>query len=116
MVSYAEKGSDDESEEEEEEDEESDIQEAASDPDDTDYGRAGKRRSERDRSGAPGTGTPSLKPFSQMGIAEQQATIRARKLKKKQEEAERGWTWLGDRAPGERVRSQAHRGTKHQYT
>lgn len=111
-MNYAEKGSDDEDEEEEEESELSDVQEAASDPDDTDYGRAGRRKADRDRSGGGGGGG---KPFSQMGVAEQQATVRARKLKKKQEDAERGWTWLGDRAPAERVKTQAHKGTKHPY-
>jgi chromatin structure-remodeling complex subunit SFH1 len=28
---------------------------------------------------------------------------------------DRGWTWLGDRVPGERVRSQRMPMTKHQY-
>jgi chromatin structure-remodeling complex subunit SFH1 len=108
-INYAEKPSDDESESEEEDDL-SDLQDAPSDPDDTDYGRAGKRRTDRDRS----SGAVAAKPWSQMGIAEQQATLRARKLKKRRDDAERGWTWLGDRAPADRTRSQSHASTKHQ--
>lgn len=99
-VNYAEKESDDEEEEVEEEEEE-EIREAPSDPEDMDYGGGRKRRRGGDWGGT--------------GSTEQQAAMRAGKLRKKRDEMDRGWTWLGDRVPGERVRSQQVRATNHSY-
>jgi chromatin structure-remodeling complex subunit SFH1 len=114
-INYAEKASDDEDSEDEEEDL-TDVQEAASDPDDADYGsKSTRRRGDRDRDasqGVAGASTPIARPWSAMGPAEQQATIRAGKLKRKKDDMERGFTWLGDRVPGERVRSRAKGSTK----
>jgi len=102
-VNYAEDGSEDEEEEEE-------IVEAASDPEDTDYGGGGRKRRRGggggDYGGAGGRGNLSN---------EYQVAMRARKLRKKKDELDRGWTWLGDRVPGDRVRSTIVRSTKHQY-
>ena len=41
--------------------------------------------------------------------------VRAGKLRKKKDDLDRGWTWLGDRVPGERVKSSLAKATKHQY-
>ncbi|RSH92744.1 Chromatin structure remodeling complex protein sfh1 [Saitozyma podzolica] len=91
VVNYAEKESEDE-----DEDDMSDIGEAPSDPEDMSYGERRKRAtSALDRSAG--------------------AAMRAGRLRKKREEMERGWTWLGDRAPGDRVRSIRARPTRHQY-
>lgn len=111
-VSYVEKESEDEDEEDDEDDaeEDDDVEEAASDPEDADYGaRGGRRRTDRVRSHdlLPGRGS--------VGVNETQASARAGKLKKRKDELDRGWTWLGDRAPGERVRSKAFKGTHHLY-
>ena len=112
-VNYAEKESEDEVEEEEEDDEMSDVQEATSDPEDGDYGGrgGGRRRVDRDRS----SGITPGRVWMGIGTAEQQAAMRAGKLRKKRDEMDRGWTWLGDRVPGERVRSQPFKGTQHHY-
>jgi len=96
-VNYVDQGSDDD----EEGDEDDEVGEAASDPEDRDDGGGGGGRKRR-----AGWG---------IGAAEQQAAMRMGKLRKKREELDRGWTWLGDRVPGERVRGQAVRATKHQY-
>ena len=98
-VNYAEDGSDVDDDEDEEGDE---VGEAGSDLDDTDHGGGGRKR----RRGAEYGGT---------GSSEQQAAMRAGKLRKKRDELGRGWTWLGDRVPGDRVRSVAVRQTKHQF-
>jgi chromatin structure-remodeling complex subunit SFH1 len=79
-VNYAEH----EDTEDEEESSEEEIEEAASDPDDMTFG---DRRRRRD---------PLLEREQQNRIV---------RIKRKQTEMERGWTWLGDRAPAERVRS-----------
>lgn len=97
-VNYAEDGSEEEDEDEDLEE----IGEAPSDPEDMDYGGGGRRRRRAAEWGGAGS-------------TEQQAAMRAGKLRKKKEEMDRGWTWLGDRAPGDRVRSQVVRPTKHQY-
>ena len=93
-LNYAEDGSD----VDEDEDEEEDVGEAPSDPDDTDYG-GGRRRNARTERAA-------------VGSIDQQ---RIGKLRKKKDEMDRGWTWLGDRVPGDKVRSQLVKPTKHQY-
>ncbi|ORY24684.1 hypothetical protein BCR39DRAFT_546165 [Naematelia encephala] len=49
------------------------------------------------------------------GSTEQQAAMRAGKLRKKREEMDRGLTWLGDRTPGERVLTRRARMTAHTY-
>jgi len=108
-VNYAENMSE---EEESEDEEEEQIVEPASDPEDADYGRGGRRRGDRDKSAGHGA-TPISRPWNQMGQAEQAATIRAGKLRKRKEEMDRGWTWLGDRVPGDRVRGYVAKGTKH---
>ncbi|WOO85705.1 Chromatin structure-remodeling complex subunit sfh1 [Vanrija pseudolonga] len=89
-VNYAEK----EESEEEEESSEEEIGEAASDPEDDNYG---ERRRRRD------TGLS----------ADHLASMRIGRIKKKHSELERGWTWLGDRVPAERVKSEIARVTKH---
>lgn len=93
MVSYAEHGSDEEDDDDEEESEDDD--DPASDPEDTSYGRGGGKR-RRD-------------------VYDPQAGARQNRLKKKKDDMDRGWTWLGDRCPGERVRSQRVAMTKHHY-
>lgn len=99
MVSYAEHGSD-EDEEDEEEEEDSDPEDPASDPEDTSYGERYKRKRERSNA-LPGY--------------DSQVAAKQGKLKRKKDEMDRGWTWLGDRCPGERVRSQRTQMTKHHY-
>ena len=96
-VSYLERESGDENDDDDED--VSDIGEAPSDPEDANYG--GERRR---RGGWAGTGSK-----------EQQAAMRAGRMRKKRDELERGWTWLGTRVPGEKVRSAITRGTKHIY-
>ncbi|WVO19627.1 uncharacterized protein IAS62_000916 [Cryptococcus decagattii] len=104
VVNYAEKGSDDEDFSEEEDD----FGEPASDPDDIDYG------SRRRRIAGGGSRRESAAPLVVGGL-EHQAAMRAGKLRRKMEELDRGWTWLGDRTPGDRVRSQVAGVTKHVY-
>lgn len=77
-VNYAEA----EESEDEEESSEEEIEEAPSDPDDDNYG---ERRRKRDK--------------------EAERLASSFKARKKQAEAEPGWSWLGDRVPAERVRS-----------
>ncbi|OCF45232.1 hypothetical protein I317_00754 [Kwoniella heveanensis CBS 569] len=112
VVNYAEKASDDE-DEDDEDDDDSDHDEAASDPEDDSYGaripvkrgpgRPPKRDRERDSS-------------LLIGGPEHQAAMRAGKAKRRRDEFERGLTWLGDRVPGERVKSEQVAGlTKHIY-
>lgn len=103
VVNYAEKASDDEDFSEEEDD----FGEPASDPDDVDYGS-------RRRRAAGGSRRESAAPLVVGGL-EHQAAMRAGKLRRKMEELDRGWTWLGDRTPGDRVRSQVAGVTKHVY-
>lgn len=114
-MNYAENVSEEEESEEEEEDEE--MPEPASDPEDADYGRGGRRRGDRDRSAGYGmAATPVSRPWNQMGQAEQAATIRAGKLRKRKEEMDRGWTWLGARVPGDMVKSRIVKTpTRHVY-
>lgn len=69
-------------ESEDEESSEEEIEEAASDPDDDNYG---ERRRKRDK--------------------EAERLAHSFKARKKQAEAEPGWSWLGDRVPAERVKS-----------
>ncbi|WVF70662.1 hypothetical protein IAT40_005455 [Kwoniella sp. CBS 6097] len=113
VVNYAEKASDDDDDDDDEDDEDSDQDEAASDPEDNSYGgrpvirrgpgRPPKRDKERDSS-------------LMIGGPEHQAAMRAGKAKRKRDEFERGLTWLGDRVPGERVKSEQVTGmTKHIY-
>ncbi|KLT45638.1 SNF5-domain-containing protein [Cutaneotrichosporon oleaginosum] len=88
-VNYAEADESDD----DEESEESDIEEAASDPDDDNYG---ERRRKRDR--------------------EAEKLAHSFRAKKKAAEAEPGWSWLGDRVPGDRVKSVEVRGlTAHRF-
>lgn len=104
MVSYAEQGSDDD-EDEDEDEEESDPEDPPSDPEDTSYGgRGGTRKRERERSG-----------HTLHNGYDTQAGAKQSRLKKRKDEMDRGWTWLGDRCPGERVRSQRVPMTKHHY-
>lgn len=102
MVSYAEHGSDDDDDEEEDE-EESEPEEPASDPEDTSYGGGGKRKRERNNA------------YPSYAGADRGASSKQGRLKQKRDEMDRGWTWLGDRCPGERVRSQRMPMTRHQY-
>ena len=110
-VNYAEKTSD----EEESESELSEMEEPASDPEDTSYGE----RRRRDRSSIGVTAGSSSKPlnagWANFGTPEGQAAMRAGRLKKKRDEMDRGFTWLGDRVPGERVTSRLSRLTRHTY-
>lgn len=85
-VNYAEQEESEESSEEE-------IEEAASDPEDDTYGERRVRRRDKD--------------------AEQVAF--KIKIRRKQAEQEPGWTWLGDRVPAERVRSDVAKLTKHKF-
>jgi chromatin structure-remodeling complex subunit SFH1 len=101
MVSYAEQGSD-EDEDDEEEEEESEPEAPESDPDDDSYGgRGGRKRGRRE----------TYQPQVNGGFD----NAKQGRLKKKRDEMDRGWTWLGDRCPGERVRSTRAPMTKHQY-
>jgi chromatin structure-remodeling complex subunit SFH1 len=100
MVSYAEQGSD-EDEEEDEEEEESEPEDPASDPEDGSYGGRGDGGGRRQRQRRE---TQTHGDLSKQG-----------RLKKKRDEMDKGWTWLGDRCPGERVRSMRAQNTKHQY-
>ncbi|WVQ85596.1 hypothetical protein IAT38_007762 [Cryptococcus sp. DSM 104549] len=99
VVNYAEKASDDEDDEDEDDDDDVDDD----DEDDGGRRRRGGGRRERDVFASGGVGP------------EHQAAMRAGKLRKKKEELERGWTWLGDRTPGERVTSRTVLPTKHTY-
>ena len=111
VVNYAEKASDDEADEESSEEESDElVGEAASDPDDTDYGSKKKARVDKDRSaGALLAQQQSTQPL------DAQTAMRVGRLRKKKEELDRGWTWLGDRVPGDRVRSRRVMPTKHIY-
>jgi chromatin structure-remodeling complex subunit SFH1 len=117
VVNYAEKESEDE-----DEDDMSDIGEAPSDPEDMSYGERRKRAtSALDRSAGGEKLRREAERMAQSmggpggGPVDVQAAMRAGRLRKKREEMERGWTWLGDRAPGDRVRSIRARPTRHQY-
>jgi chromatin structure-remodeling complex subunit SFH1 len=120
-VNYAEK----ESEDEEESDDISEIEEPPSDPEDTSYGGERRRRgaSALDRSARGEKLRREAERMAQVlgaggavgGPVDVQAAMRAGRLRKKREEMERGWTWLGDRVPGDRVRSVRVRPTKHHY-
>lgn len=101
MVSYAEQGSD-EDEDDDEEEEESEAEDPASDPEDGSYGARGD---------AGGRRTRQRRDMHQVNGD----NAKQGRLKKKRDEMDRGWTWLGDRCPGERVRSQRTATTKHQY-
>ncbi|KAK4686922.1 chromatin structure-remodeling complex subunit SFH1, partial [Tremellales sp. Uapishka_1] len=92
VVSYAEKDSSEEEEEEEEE-----FEEPPSDPEDDNYGRE-SRRPRRDK-----------------GFELQQPSAKMGRLRKRKDELEKGWTWLGARTPGDKVRSQVVKMTKHNY-
>lgn len=107
-VSYVEKESDDE-ESEDDADDLDDIQEAPSDPEDETFGE--RRRTARDRDAAQ----TAAREWKGIGTVEQQAAMRAGKLRKKRDELDKGWTWLGDRVPGERVRSAQRRVTRYEY-
>lgn len=80
--------------EEEEDSEPSEPDEPPSDPEDSSYagGARGKRRGDDVRDMA-----------------------RTGRLKKRKDEMDKGWTWLGERAPGERVSSTAVRLKRPQY-
>ncbi|EIW72832.1 hypothetical protein TREMEDRAFT_26575 [Tremella mesenterica DSM 1558] len=97
-VNYAEKASDDESSEGEDMDDFEDD----SDLEDENLPRSKKRR-EVERQLQPNGG------------GDVQAAMRIARLRKKKEELDKGWTWIGDRVPGERVRSVRAKATKHQY-
>ncbi|WWC60528.1 uncharacterized protein I303_103102 [Kwoniella dejecticola CBS 10117] len=103
-VNYAEDASDDDEEDDEDEEELSELEEPDSDPDDDNYGsrrRPGTTRTSRRESGLV------------VGGYEHQLAMKAGKAKRKREEMDKGWTWLGDRTPAERVRSANARVTKH---
>ena len=104
-VNYAEK---DESEDSEEESSLSELEEPASDPEDTSYGE--RRRRDRSNDARP-RGRGSAVPQA----IDYQASARANRLQRRQEELARGWTWLGDRAPAERVTSSRAQPTAHNY-
>ncbi|BEJ18162.1 hypothetical protein CspHIS471_0704390 [Cutaneotrichosporon sp. HIS471] len=88
-VNYAEA----EESDEDEDSEDSDIEEAASDPDDDNYG---ERRRKRDK--------------------DAEKLAHSFRVRKKAAEAEPGWSWLGDRVPGERVKSvPVHGLTAHKF-
>jgi chromatin structure-remodeling complex subunit SFH1 len=87
-VNYAEvEDSDDEEESSEEE-----IEEAPSDPDDGTFGQKPRKRD----------------PY-----AEREQQNRIIRIKKKHADMERGWTWLGDRVPAERVKTEVAKYGKH---
>ncbi|WWD18147.1 hypothetical protein CI109_102596 [Kwoniella shandongensis] len=111
VVNYAEKASDDEEDDDEDESELSDLDEPASDPEDETFGHRGPVKR---GPGRPRKDRGDSAMFGGAG-ADHQAATKSSKLRRKKEEMERGWTWLGDRTPGERVRSQLARGTKHDY-
>ncbi|TYJ55741.1 hypothetical protein B9479_003517 [Cryptococcus floricola] len=52
---------------------------------------------------------------STMGGQDVMQSQKVYKLRRRAEEMENGWTWLGDRTPGDRVRSQTAALTKHIY-
>ncbi|WVN85562.1 uncharacterized protein L203_100710 [Cryptococcus depauperatus CBS 7841] len=101
VVNYVEKASDDE---EYTESSSSDVG-AVSDPEDNDYGARRRRGTLRESQG------PLV-----LGGQDHQAAMRMGKLRRKMEEMDKGWTWLGSRTPGDRVRSQVTGTTKHIYT
>ncbi|WRT65911.1 uncharacterized protein IL334_002862 [Kwoniella shivajii] len=104
-INYAEQASDDDDEEEDESDL-SDLEEPPSDPEDDSYGS--RRR--------PGGRSSSRRDHSLIvGGYEHQIAMKAGKAKRKREEMDRGWTWLGDRTPAERVKSANAKLTKHAY-
>jgi chromatin structure-remodeling complex subunit SFH1 len=106
VVSYAETGSDEEESEEELDDG------AISDPEDGGYGERKKSARDKDRRG---TGPASMTATGPAGYADPQVAVKVGRVNKKREEMEKGLTWLGDRAPGERIKSVRVRPTKHVY-
>lgn len=108
-MNYAERASEDEEEEEDDDDDVSEVHEAASDPEDMDYGSRTARRRDRDTRDVS-IGTPGARAW--IDPLQQQASMRASKLKRKQDDMERGFTWLGDRVPGERVKGRPKSSTK----
>jgi chromatin structure-remodeling complex subunit SFH1 len=88
-INYADKGSDES---------ESSLSELDSDPEDDNYGGGGKRAREAGRR-----------------VMDQQAVQRMGRMKRKKDEMDKGWTWLGDRTPGERVTAVGVRGGRHRY-
>ncbi|WWC68418.1 uncharacterized protein I206_102345 [Kwoniella pini CBS 10737] len=106
-VNYAEDASDvDEEEDEDEEEELSELEEPDSDPDDDNYGS-------RRRPGHAPTRSSRRESGLVVGGYDHQLAMKAGKAKRKREEMDKGWTWLGDRTPAERVRSANARVTKH---
>ncbi|KAL7424227.1 Chromatin structure remodeling complex protein sfh1 [Cryptotrichosporon argae] len=97
-VNYAEKEESDESSEESSDD---DAVEAASDPEDADYGAKGQSQGRR------GAGAGRSAREADMAAAKERAR------KRRREEEEGVWTWLGDIAPGDRVRSARAKQTRH---
>lgn len=87
-INYVDKGSD--------EDSDSSLSDLGSDPEDDTFGRRG-RAAKKDQ--AP----------------DMQTLQRLSRLKRKKDEMDKGWTWLGDRTPGDKVTSVSVRGVKHRY-
>ncbi|ORX34100.1 hypothetical protein BD324DRAFT_636616 [Kockovaella imperatae] len=108
-VNYAEEESDEESEESSL----SELEEPPSDPDDTSYGERGDRK-RRDRS-SDVRARSTVPAWTGLSAMDQQAQNKAAKIKRKRDELDRGWTWLGDRVPGERVTSTSAQATRHSY-
>ncbi|WVW80377.1 hypothetical protein I302_102358 [Kwoniella bestiolae CBS 10118] len=113
-VNYAEDASDDDEDEEEddEEDDEEEMEEPPSDPEDDNYGS--RRRPGATRHSSSRRDLHSYGAGGGYGH-DSQLMARANKAKRKREEMDRGWTWLGVRTPAERVRSSGARVTKHAY-
>ncbi|WWC88107.1 uncharacterized protein L201_003011 [Kwoniella dendrophila CBS 6074] len=112
-VNYAENASDDDDEDDDEDEEDSelsDLEEPDSDPDDDNYGS-------RRRPGTERTARQSSRRDNSLivGGYEHQLAMKAGKAKRKREEMDKGWTWLGDRTPAERVRSLHAKVTRHAY-
>ncbi|WVR05628.1 hypothetical protein IAU60_002650 [Kwoniella sp. DSM 27419] len=105
VVNYAEKASDDE--DDDDESELSELDEPPSDPEDQSFGPPPKRK--------PGRPRKNPDPVLVVGGPEHQAAMRAGRARKKREDMDRGWTWLGDRVPGDKVRSRRAEATAHQY-
>ncbi|WVQ97035.1 hypothetical protein IAU59_004145 [Kwoniella sp. CBS 9459] len=114
VVNYAEKASDDDDDEDDDEDDDSDQDGAGSDPEDDSYG--GARVIPKRGPGRPPKRDRERDSSLMIGGPEHQAAMRAGKARRRREEYERGLTYLGDRVPGERVKSEQVAGlTKHIY-
>lgn len=107
-VNYAEKESDEEGDEDGASDSTlSELDEPPSDPDDVSYGDR-RKKTDRDRD-------REREKERDRGRMDPQTALKHGRLRKKKEEMDKGWTWLGDRVPGDKVKSRVMRPTRHHY-